>query len=110
MELDILNTNEPNRDDHTEIGSYFVANYPPFSAWSAVHTTAAHEALARHVVNGERLHRGLKMLEARVYGLGYAQSCRANHASCCQPEFYAIDFSDCPKGVHGGHLEHARVQ
>ena len=23
------------KDEHTEVGSYFVANYPPFSAWSA---------------------------------------------------------------------------
>jgi len=51
MELDILNSNEPNRDDHTEIGSYFVANYPPFSAWSAAQVTAARDVLATPVVN-----------------------------------------------------------
>ena len=28
-------------DDHTGVGSYFVANYPPFSVWTP-------EAVARH--------------------------------------------------------------
>lgn len=51
MELDILNTNEPSRDDHTEIGSYFVSNYPPFSAWSSEHASAAHDVLARPAAN-----------------------------------------------------------
>lgn len=29
----------------TEVGSYFVANYPPFSIWSGDHVPAVHEAL-----------------------------------------------------------------
>src|SRR5688572_30044335 len=29
----------------TEVGSYFVANYPPFSVWSPQHVPAALEAL-----------------------------------------------------------------
>jgi len=49
MELDILNANQPAPDDHTEIGSYFVANYPPFSAWSAAHIPAAERALSAPV-------------------------------------------------------------
>lgn len=52
MELDILNTNEPNRNDQTEVGSYFVANYPPFSAWSAAYVAAARDALAKPVATG----------------------------------------------------------
>jgi oxygen-independent coproporphyrinogen-3 oxidase len=31
----------------TEVGSYFVANYPPFSVWSAEHLPAARSALDR---------------------------------------------------------------
>ncbi len=42
MELDILRQ-EP---APTEVGSYFVANYPPFSAWSRDHVAAARAALA----------------------------------------------------------------
>ncbi len=30
----------------TEVGSYFVANYPPFSAWSAGHLDSLHSALS----------------------------------------------------------------
>ncbi|MCO6437774.1 MAG: coproporphyrinogen III oxidase family protein [Phycisphaerae bacterium] len=39
MELDV--------NDRTEVGSYFVANYPPFSAWSAEHVPAVQEVLGR---------------------------------------------------------------
>ena len=46
MELDILNTNEPSPGDSTEIGSYFVANYPPFSQWSAEQVVEFHQVLA----------------------------------------------------------------
>jgi len=53
MELDIVNTNEPNGGDRTEIGSYFVANYPPFSAWSAADVPAAHDVLSRSPGPGE---------------------------------------------------------
>src|SRR5690606_20115659 len=44
------------RDEQTEVGSYFVANYPPFSVWSpeAV-STLAHEALDRPPVPGTPL-------------------------------------------------------
>src|SRR5918995_1559560 len=31
----------------TEVGSYFVANYPPFSVWSPDHAPAIHDALNR---------------------------------------------------------------
>ncbi len=34
-------------DSHTEIGSVFVANYPPFSVWSAAHLPRVAEALDR---------------------------------------------------------------
>src|SRR5690242_5977233 len=30
MSTDVLNVSEP---DATEVGSYFIANYPPFSQW-----------------------------------------------------------------------------
>jgi oxygen-independent coproporphyrinogen III oxidase len=33
--------------EKTGLGNYFVANYPPFSAWNASHLPAAHAALAR---------------------------------------------------------------
>ena len=33
------------KQDKTEVGSYFVANYPPFSAWSPDHVPAAIKAL-----------------------------------------------------------------
>src|ERR1700741_1573894 len=32
--------------EKTGLGNYFVANYPPFSAWKAEHLPAAHAALA----------------------------------------------------------------
>lgn len=41
MELDVLADNQ-----RTEVGSYFVANYPPFRAWSAAHRPAAEAVLA----------------------------------------------------------------
>src|ERR1051325_6634716 len=33
--------------EKTGLGNYFVANYPPFSAWKPVHVTAAKVALNR---------------------------------------------------------------
>ena len=44
VELDALQD-----DTSTEVGSYFVANYPPFSAWSAKHVPTALRALDRAV-------------------------------------------------------------
>ncbi len=38
LELDVVK-------DKTEVGSYFVSNYPPFSAWQAGHVTVAKTAL-----------------------------------------------------------------
>ncbi len=38
MDLDVLN-------DKTEVGTYFVANYPPFSAWSPKHVPLAMDVL-----------------------------------------------------------------
>lgn len=35
------------RPEKTELGNYFVANYPPFSVWSKEHVPAAVEALGR---------------------------------------------------------------
>ncbi len=40
MNLDVVNDNAV-----TEVGSYFVANYPPFSAWSPDHLPAVNRAL-----------------------------------------------------------------
>lgn len=40
MQLTQLKQPEP-----TEIGSYFIANYPPFSAWRPEHVSAAHSVL-----------------------------------------------------------------
>lgn len=37
---------EVKKDEHTEVGSYFVANYPPFSAWNADHIPSYLSALA----------------------------------------------------------------
>ena len=36
-----------NSQEKTGLGNYFVANYPPFSAWKPDYLAAAHEALAR---------------------------------------------------------------
>lgn len=38
---------QPTPPQATEIGSYFVANYPPFSIWSADHVSAAEAVLNR---------------------------------------------------------------
>lgn len=45
MELDVLST-QP-EGSSTEVGSYFVANYPPFSAWSREQVPAVIEVLDR---------------------------------------------------------------
>ncbi|TWT39982.1 Oxygen-independent coproporphyrinogen-III oxidase [Phycisphaerae bacterium RAS1] len=41
MQLDVLRN-----DAQTEVGSYFVANYPPFSAWGREHLPTAQAALS----------------------------------------------------------------
>src|SRR6266487_831291 len=43
MELPTLADAKPQQK--TEVGSYFVSNYPPFSVWSPAHVPAALEAL-----------------------------------------------------------------
>jgi len=35
------------KEEETEVGSYFIANYPPFSFWSAEHLSAVQQALGR---------------------------------------------------------------
>ncbi|MBI1826933.1 MAG: coproporphyrinogen III oxidase family protein [Planctomycetes bacterium] len=40
MQLDLVNN-----DAGTEVGSYFIANYPPFSAWRGEHVPTAFDAL-----------------------------------------------------------------
>src|SRR5437588_3906355 len=42
MELPTLTENKPQK---TEVGSYFVSNYPPFSTWTPAHLPAALEEL-----------------------------------------------------------------
>jgi len=42
MELDVLR-----KDAKTEVGSYFVSNYPPYSRWQPEHVPAALEMLAQ---------------------------------------------------------------
>ena len=37
----------PKKEEQTEVGSYFIANYPPFSFWSEKHLSAVEEALVR---------------------------------------------------------------
>ncbi len=44
MDLDVAHDSAT-----TEVGSYFIANYPPFSVWSTAHVAAAHEALSAPV-------------------------------------------------------------
>src|SRR4051812_27429860 len=51
MELTTLKE-EPKK---TEVGSYFVANYPPFSVWSADHLPAVNEAFDNPPGNDARL-------------------------------------------------------
>ncbi len=46
MELDILDGDGRSPEDATEAGSYFVSNYPPYSAWSGDQVEAAHRALS----------------------------------------------------------------
>ena len=36
----------------TEVGSYFVANYPPFSVWSPAHVSAIQNALDANPASG----------------------------------------------------------
>jgi len=48
VELDVLNDQQ-----QTEAGSYFVANYPPFSVWSPEHVPAVRKMLATPVQAGE---------------------------------------------------------
>jgi oxygen-independent coproporphyrinogen-3 oxidase len=48
-------------DAQTEVGSYFVANYPPFSAWSDEHVPAALEAIDSPPRDGTSTPLGLYM-------------------------------------------------
>ena len=41
--------------EKTGLGNYFIANYPPFSAWGRDHLPAAHDALGRPPVAGTPL-------------------------------------------------------
>src|SRR5688572_32953230 len=45
MELTTLPQQPPQPQPTTEVGSYFVANYPPFSTWSPEHLPAVERAL-----------------------------------------------------------------
>ncbi len=47
MELDVLKSAESAKPQQTEVGSYFVANYPPFSQWTRDQSPAALESLAQ---------------------------------------------------------------
>ena len=47
MELPTLPTEQQPLQPKTEVGSYFVANYPPFSVWSPEHLPAIERALDR---------------------------------------------------------------
>src|SRR5215212_5654390 len=47
MELETLPAVPPPAEKKTEVGSYFVANYPPFSVWSPDHKPAIQQALDR---------------------------------------------------------------
>src|SRR3954466_6185066 len=50
MELEVLPAQQPAAapaEKSTEVGSYFVANYPPFSTWSPEHRPAILSALDR---------------------------------------------------------------
>ncbi|MFH1109223.1 MAG: hypothetical protein V1790_08525 [Planctomycetota bacterium] len=40
MDLDVLNDKGLREQPTTEVGGYFVANYPPFSVWFAAHVPA----------------------------------------------------------------------
>ena len=51
MELTTLKE-EPKK---TEVGSYFVANYPPFSVWSGEHLPAVNKAFDTPPQNDARL-------------------------------------------------------
>ena len=54
MQLDVV------QDNHaTEVGSYFVANYPPFSVWSAEQIPAAMEILDTPPTDGDETPLGL---------------------------------------------------
>ena len=46
MECDVNNY-----EAETQVGSYFVSNYPPFSTWKPAHTSAALDALNTPVSN-----------------------------------------------------------
>lgn len=47
--IELPQASQPGDPAPTEVGSYFVANYPPFSAWSVEHVPAALGALDRPV-------------------------------------------------------------
>ena len=55
MELPTLPKEPASPQPKTEVGSYFVANYPPFSVWSPQHRRAIEAALDRPTSNDARL-------------------------------------------------------
>lgn len=56
MELDVLSTTA-----ETEVGSYFIANYPPFSVWSEAHVQEAERVLDAPVQGPDAPQLGLYM-------------------------------------------------
>ncbi len=57
--VELPQVNEQPRPASTEVGSYFVANYPPFSAWSPEHLPAAIEVLDSPRGDGDEAPLGL---------------------------------------------------
>lgn len=57
MELEIVQSGGGSDDgESTEVGSYFVANYPPFSVWSPDHLPAVHDALSVPKISSDKGH------------------------------------------------------
>ena len=53
MELDVVQSNGGHDGgESTEVGSYFVANYPPFSVWSADHLSSVEQVLSTPMAEG----------------------------------------------------------
>jgi len=85
MDLDVLNDKGLREQPTTEVGSYFVANYPPFSVWSAAHVPAALRALDTPVGDAGRAIQGDEQASARGSRLGlyvHIPSCRKRCKFC----------------------------
>jgi len=67
--VELPQINDSRREAHTEVGSYFVANYPPFSVWSDAQVPEAIRVLSEPAAPDARSGKGESLNGAAPLGL-----------------------------------------